>query len=67
MTACEDAGDDEGDDFFLAEEDGVEALVEGAEVLCGSGDFGLGGVIHGAEIFLNWRKVQGLRGVVIFR
>lgn len=50
MAAGEDSGDDELDNFLLSEEDFVEALGEGAEVLCCISDLGLGGVVHGSRI-----------------
>jgi hypothetical protein len=46
VAAGKDAGDDQLDDFLLAEKHTVEALAEGAEVLCRFGDFGLGSVFH---------------------
>jgi hypothetical protein len=49
VSAGEDSGDDQFDDLLLAEEDLVEPLVEGAEMLRCIGDFGLGGVIHGGR------------------
>jgi hypothetical protein len=46
VAAGEDSGDDQLDDFPLSEEDLVETLVEGAQVLRRIGDFGFRGVIH---------------------
>ena len=47
VAAGEHAGDDEVDEFLLAEEDLVEPAGQRAEVFGGIGDFRFGGVFHG--------------------
>lgn len=51
MAAGEDSGEDEVDQFFLAEEDLVERRGQGAHVFAGGADFGFGGVFHAMVLF----------------
>ena len=59
VAAGENAGDDEIDQFLLAEEDLVEAAGERAEVFGGSADFGFGGVFHGRTVANLERMLAG--------